>query len=80
MTSNDAHVKTMYLFEEYADRIVYGSEEEAEALTNAVNWVFRDKSDEFKADLYAKIKETWDWCPIEGRFVYTQNILEKLDV
>ncbi|CAB1282936.1 hypothetical protein [Xylella phage Cota] len=74
---SQAYEKTMFLFEEYSDRIVYGSEQEDEALQNAVDWVFRDRTDDFRSDLYARIKETWDACTIEGRFVYTQQIIEQ---
>lgn len=72
-----SYAKTMSLFEEYSDRIVYGSETEDEALQNAVDWAFRDRTDEFRADLYSRIKEAWDKCDIEARFVISQKIIEE---
>lgn len=72
-----SYAKTMSLFEEYSDRIVYGSETEDEALQNAVDWTFRDRTDEFRSDLYSRIKEAWDKCTIEARFVISQKIIEE---
>ena len=72
-----SYAKTMSLFEDYSDRIVYGSETEDEALQNAVDWAFRDRTDEFRSDLYSCIKEAWDKCAIEARFVISQKIIEE---
>lgn len=73
-----SYEKTHLIFEDFCDRIVYGSEEEDEALQNAVDWAFRDKSDEFRADLYSRIKEAWDRVEIEARFITTQWVLDQL--
>ena len=74
-----SYAKTMSLFEEYGDRIVYGSETEDEALQNAVDWAFRDRTDEFRADLYSRIKEAWDKCAIDARFVISQKIIREFE-
>jgi hypothetical protein len=42
-------------FEDYNDRRAYGKEDHDEALFNSINWVCRDKSEEFKSDLYARM-------------------------
>lgn len=73
-----SYAKTVSLFEDYSDRIVYGSETEDEALQNAVDWAFRDRTDEFRADLYSRIKEAWDRVEIEARFITTQWVLDQL--
>lgn len=72
-----SYAKTMSLFEDYSDRIVYGSETEDEALQNAVDWAFRDRTDEFRADLYSRIKEAWDKCATPARFVISHKIIEE---
>lgn len=72
---SQAYAKTMFVFEEYSDRIVYGEEQEDEALQNAIDWVFRDNSDEFRSALYARIKDAWDKCEIAARFVISEKII-----
>lgn len=74
---SQAYEKTISLFEEYTDRIVYGSEMEDEALQNAIDWTFRDYTDEFRADLYSRIEEAWDECTIEARFCESMRIIEE---
>lgn len=70
--------KAIALFEEYSDRIVYGSEREDEALQSAVDWAFRERTDDFRADLYAKLKEAWGRCAIEARFVVSKRVIEEV--
>ena len=53
-----SYANTMNLFEEYSDRIVYGSETEDEALQNAVDWTFRDRTDEFRS-LITELRTTY---------------------
>ena len=75
MSNNAAHGQTMNLFEEYADQITHSGETEDSALQKAIDWTFRRYTDEFRADLYSKIRERWDKVEINLRFFATEHII-----
>lgn len=52
--------KARLLLEEHADLVRIEDVDNQEAISRAVNWVFRGESDEFKADLNARLVESWD--------------------
>jgi hypothetical protein len=74
--NEQANLKTIMLMEDYSDRVTHGDEDSDEALQNAVDWVFRDRCDTFRANLYADIKERWDNRTYILRFIDAYKAIE----
>lgn len=72
-----AHEVTLKIFEEYADRIVYGREDEDEALQNAINVALPELSDEARADIFAAVYDKWQSVEITARMFATERILKE---
>lgn len=77
MSNSPAYLPTIALFEEFSDNIVYRAMDESEALQAAVDWAFRDRDEDFRSDLYAKITEAWGKLNdrLTMRFATTENIV-----
>lgn len=72
-----SYAKTALLFQEYSDLVQYGEQEQDEALQNAVEWAFRDKSDTFQNELYCNIWQAWqDETRVELRFIITEKAIQ----
>lgn len=72
---SDAYKLTLLLFEEYGQRTAFGNEDDDEAVQNSVDWVFRTRTDEFRSDLYSKIKEAWDKCEPNAQFLVAEKLI-----
>lgn len=78
---DNAHDKARLIFEDFSDRITYGHEDSDAALQNAIDWAFRADgvSEEFRADLYARVSEGWGASYVRDHFIVLEKVLQQVD-
>lgn len=68
-----------HILRSYNNRVAWGEDTDREAaLQDAINSAYPMRTDEEKADLYAKLMENWDEYPAgTGRLLYVVSTITK---